>query len=48
MKPSLEQGDDVMLSGFGKFKVSDESARKGRKSATGEEIILDTWAGSGL
>ncbi len=41
MKSNLEKGDDVMLSGFGKFKVRDKRPRKGRNPKTGEEIKID-------
>ena len=41
MKYSLEKGDDILLSGFGKFKVRDKRPRKGRNPKTGEEMILD-------
>ena len=41
MKSNLEKGDDVMLSGFGKFKVSDKKPRVGRNPRTGEEIMID-------
>jgi integration host factor subunit alpha len=40
MKSSLEKGDDVLLSGFGKFKVRDKRPRKGRNPKTGEEMII--------
>ena len=40
MKSNLEKGDDVMLSGFGKFKVRDKRPRKGRNPKTGEEMII--------
>jgi integration host factor subunit alpha len=40
IKSSLESGDDVLLSGFGKFCVKDRSERKGRNPATGEDAIL--------
>jgi len=39
-KASLEKGDDVLLSGFGKFNVKVKSARKGRNPKTGEPLIL--------
>jgi len=39
-KASLEKGDDVLLSGFGKFNVKAKSARKGRNPKTGEPLIL--------
>jgi integration host factor subunit alpha len=41
IKRSLESGEDVLVSGFGKFKVREKKARKGRNPATGEGVILD-------
>ena len=41
IKRSLEDGDDVMVSGFGKFCVRDTSQRKGRNPATGQDMMLD-------
>ena len=41
MKASLENGEDVLLSGFGKFNVKAKSARKGRNPQTGEALMLD-------
>ncbi len=41
IKKSLESGDDVLMSGFGKFCVKQKKARKGRNPATGETLILD-------
>ena len=41
LKYSLENGDDVLLTGFGKFNVSDKSARKGRNPQTSETLMLD-------
>jgi integration host factor subunit alpha len=40
VKSSLGSGEDVMISGFGKFCVKDKSERKGRNPATGEDAIL--------
>ena len=40
VKSSLVSGDDVLISGFGKFCVKDKSERKGRNPATGEDAIL--------
>ena len=40
IKVCLESGDDVLVSGFGKFCVKDKHARKGRNPATGETAIL--------
>ena len=41
MKKSLESGDDVLISGFGKFCVKDKKERKGRNPSTGEKMILE-------
>ena len=41
IKYRLENGDDVLLSGFGKFNVKAKSARKGRNSQTGDALMLD-------
>ena len=41
MKKSLESGEDVLISGFGKFCVKDKRGRKGRNPATGEDLYLD-------
>jgi integration host factor subunit alpha len=40
IKASLESGDDVLVSGFGKFCVKEKKARKGRNPATGEDLML--------
>ena len=40
MKKSLESGEDVLISGFGKFCVKQKRERKGRNPATGDELIL--------
>lgn len=40
IKACLASGDDVMVSGFGKFSVKEKHARKGRNPATGESAIL--------
>ena len=41
MKKSLESGDDVLLSGFGKFSVRSKAPRRGRNPSTGENLTLD-------
>jgi integration host factor subunit alpha len=41
VKKSLVSGDDVLISGFGKFYVKNKSQRKGRNPATGEDLTLD-------
>jgi len=40
IKSTLESGDDVLVSGFGKFSVRDKQERKGRNPATGEDLML--------
>ena len=40
IKTSLESGDDVLISGFGKFSVKGKRARKGRNPQTGDAILL--------
>jgi len=40
IKSTLESGDDVQVSGFGKFYVRDKHERKGRNPATGEDAII--------
>jgi integration host factor subunit alpha len=40
MKQALEKGDDILISGFGKFSVNDKRERRGRNPATGETLIL--------
>jgi integration host factor subunit alpha len=40
MKKNLANGEDVLVSGFGKFCVKDKKQRKGRNPQTGDEMIL--------
>ncbi len=40
IKESLVSGEDVMISGFGKFCVKEKAQRKGRNPATGEDMML--------
>ena len=40
IKSSLASGDDVLVSGFGKFEVKAKKARMGRNPATGETLML--------
>lgn len=52
MKQTLESGEDVLISGFGKFCVKDKKERRGRNPATGEDLMLGprkvvTFKGSG-
>ena len=41
IKRSLENGEDVLVSGFGKFCIKDKSTRRGRNPATGDDLLLD-------
>jgi integration host factor subunit alpha len=41
VKTSLSNGEDVLISGFGKFSVKKKAPRKGRNPATGEDLTLD-------
>jgi integration host factor subunit alpha len=40
IKSTLESGEDVMISGFGKFCVMDKKERKGRNPSTGDSMML--------
>ncbi len=40
-KDTLIGGSDLMLSGFGKFKVRDKNPRLGRNPKTGDDLQLD-------
>ena len=40
IKKTLEGGEDVLISGFGKFCVKDNRKRRGRNPQTGEDLIL--------
>jgi len=41
MKSTLASGEDIMISGFGKFQVKEKSQRKGRNPSTGENMVLE-------
>ena len=41
IKNTLESGEDVLVSGFGKFCVKEKKERKGRNPATGEDMMLE-------
>jgi integration host factor subunit alpha len=48
MKKKLVVGDDIVISGFGKWHVRSKRPRRGRNPKTGEQIVLDarrvvTW-----
>ena len=40
MKQTLASGDDVLISGFGKFHVNNKKERRGRNPATNEDLML--------
>ena len=40
MKHTLERGEDLLLSGFGKFLVKDKAARRGRNPQTKKDLQL--------
>jgi integration host factor subunit alpha len=40
IKETIENGEDIMISGFGKFCVNEKQARKGRNPSTDEEMTL--------
>jgi len=40
IKQNLENGEDVLISGFGKFCVKEKKERKGRNPATGDDMML--------
>ncbi|MBV8946299.1 MAG: HU family DNA-binding protein [Solirubrobacterales bacterium] len=40
VQDALKRGSEVAFSGFGKFSVSQRSAREGRNPATGETIQI--------
>jgi integration host factor subunit alpha len=40
MKATLEAGEDMLISGFGKFCVKNKRERRGRNPQTGEDLML--------
>ncbi len=40
IKRSLESGEDVLISGFGRFCVKQKAERRGRNPATGRDMML--------
>lgn len=40
IKSTLESGEDVLFSGFGKFCVQEKRERRGRNPSTGEDMML--------
>jgi integration host factor subunit alpha len=42
IKDTLVDGEDVLVSGFGKFCVKDKRRRRGRNPQTGEDLMLES------
>jgi len=40
IKGTLEKGEDVLISGFGKFCIKNKKERRGRNPATGDDMML--------
>ena len=40
MKEALEEGEEIKVSGFGKFEVRKKGERIGRNPRTGDEIVI--------
>ena len=41
IKRTLGSGEDVLVSGFGKFCVKEKHERRGRNPSTGEDMMLE-------
>ncbi len=41
IKSTLESGEDVLISRFGKFCVKEKHERRGRNPATGKDMMLE-------
>jgi integration host factor subunit alpha len=41
IKQTLESGENVLISSFGKFYVKEKNARKERNPQTGDDLMLD-------
>ncbi len=41
IKRTLENGEDVLISGFRKFCVKEKGKRRGRNPHTGKDLMLD-------
>jgi integration host factor subunit alpha len=42
IKKTLQNGESVLISGFGKFSVRNKNERRGRNPKTGERMILES------
>jgi integration host factor subunit alpha len=41
IKRTLASGEDILISGFGKFCVKEKGERKGRNPSTGDDLMLE-------
>jgi integration host factor subunit alpha len=41
LKKTMASGEDVLVSGFGKFVIQEKESRRGRNPATGEDLMLE-------
>lgn len=41
LKNTLESGEEIKISGFGKFEIKTKRARKGRNPRTGDTITIE-------
>jgi integration host factor subunit alpha len=41
MKQAMESGEDVLISGFGRFCLKEKKKRRGRNPATGDSMMLE-------
>ena len=40
IKQTLESGEDILITGFGRFYVKDKNKRRGRNPTTGKDLML--------
>jgi len=40
IKQTLASGEDILISGFGRFCVKEKAERRGRNPATGDDLML--------
>ena len=41
IKKTIESGEDILITGFGKFYIQSKNDRRGRNPATGNDLTLD-------
>ena len=41
IKQTLASGEDILISGFGKFCLKDKQERRGRNPQTGDAMLMD-------